>query len=300
MPSFAKPESQASKSVTKAISVGTARHTSRNDGRIHGAGTARNYEQALKLAALWDQANGGQGLAYFDRDRAQAYLSERAESVNQKTLDLDRQALQILPNVGSLDRVRSELNRPGLADQGRAYTPEQVQAIAQAQQPRNALATEIAHAAGIRAHELYTLQPANQRGPSTHREWHPDRFAGRDGMKYTVVGKGGLVREVVLPKELAERLEARRLDAPLDVIDRGIHYEQKYDLGGGQAWSQSFSSASTRELGWSTGAHGLRHSYAQERMEELQRQGYIYHEALSLVSQEMGHFRADITLVYLR
>ena len=35
-------------------------------------------------------------------------------------------------------------------------------------------------------------------------------------------------------------------------------------------------------------------------MNTLQGNGYEYREALEIVSQEMGHFRADITEVYLR
>jgi len=300
MPSFAKASTQAARAVRRAAAIGSDRHSSRNDGRVHGLGTARNYEQALKLAADWDKANGGKGLEYFDHDRAMAYLAERSKTVGQSTLDLDRQALQILPHVDHLDRVRSELDRPGLADQGRAYTPTQIQAITEAQTPRNALATEIAHAAGLRAHELLTLRPAGERPASSHREWSPHRFDGREVVRYTVEGKGGLVREVGIPQELAGRLEERRLEEPREVIDRGITYEQHYNIGGGQAWSSSFSRASERELGYSTGAHGLRHSYAQERMNELQGRGMSYHDALGVVSQEMGHFRPDITEVYLR
>ena len=97
-----------------------------------------------------------------------------------------------------------------------------------------------------------------------------------------------------------QRLEERRWERPKTVTDRGIRYTQHYDLGGGLAWSRSFSAASKRALGWSTGAHGLRHKYAQERLDELQGDGYEYNTALETVSQEMGHFRADITEVYLR
>ena len=75
------------------------------------------------------------------------------------------------------------------------------------------------------------------------------KFAGRDGVVYTVVGKGGLVREVLLPHRLAERLEARRLDPPERVVDRGVRYLQRYDLGGGHAFSTSFSRASIEALG---------------------------------------------------
>jgi integrase len=104
----------------------------------------------------------------------------------------------------------------------------------------------------------------------------------------------------MLPKELAERLEERRLYEPKQVTDRGVHYEQRYDIGAGKQFTDSFSKASDRALDWSTGAHGLRHSYAQERMDELQSMGYDRDTALETVSQEMGHFRPDITEVYLR
>src|SRR5690554_7395734 len=97
---------------------------------------------------------------------------------------------------------------------------------------------------------------------------------------YTVHGKGGLVREVRIPNHLAERLEERRLETPERVTDRGIHYETRYDIAGGKNWSNSFSAASERTLGFSNGAHGLRHSYAQERMSELAEKGLEREQAL--------------------
>ena len=117
---------------------------------------------------------------------------------------------------------------------------------------------------------------------------------------YTVEGKGGLCREVAIDRNLAEKLEERRLDAPRTVYDREIRYQQHYDLGAGKQWSDSFSKAAERELGWTQGAHGLRHEYAQERMSTLQGMGYEYRDAMEVVSQEMGHFRPDITECYLR
>lgn len=300
--SFANPKKQAERAVAKVLALGKSRHDSRNDGNIHSLGTGRNYQQSLKLACEWDKINGGIGLPYFDPNRAIQYLQHRAQVVGQKTLDLDRQALQILPGITTkLDRVFSKISRKGLADQGRAYTAEQVTVIANAQSAHNAIATEIAYFAGLRGHELFTLLPAKERGPSLHRQFAVDRFLGRENfVRYTVCGKGGLIREVALPQELVLRLEASRFIEPRIVLDRGIRYEQHYAIGGGQAWSSSFGRASERVLGWSTGAHGLRHGYAQERMNELQGQGYLYKDAQELVSQEMGHFRADITEVYLR
>jgi integrase len=162
------------------------------------------------------------------------------------------------------------------------------------------LATEIANYAGLRAHELLTLRSAGERQASTHREWSPDLFTGREGVRYTVEGKGGLVREVLLTKQLASRLEEKRFAELRQVTDRGVNYTQRYDVGGGRAWSQSFSAASKRELGFSNGAHGLRHSYAQNRMKELQLSGMRYDEARRTVAQEVGHFDKKTTEAYLR
>ena len=302
MPSFRKADNQAERAVRRRLALRSPRHTNRNDGKIHSRGTARAYQQALTGAAKWLKVNHkNQGLDHMTAEQARQYLEKRRGEVRQKTLDLDRQALQILPHVGKLERVKSRLDKSRLETGGRAYTPVQVQMVAAAQSERHALATEIAYAAGLRAHELLTLRRAGEQPASTHREWSTERFEGRsDVVRYSVIGKGGLVREVVLPSHLAERLEARRWEKPRQVMDRDVRYTQHYDLGGGLLWSGSFSAASKRALGWSTGGHGLRHRYAQERIDEIQDKGRVYTDALGAVSQEMGHFRPDITEVYLR
>jgi integrase len=227
---------------------------------------------------------------------AQQYLADRAAMVGQKTLDLDRQAIQM--HLGTmLEVVKSEIETTLST---RSYTSAQVERIASAQTERNSLATQIAYDAGLRAHELLTLRPADERPVSAHREWSSDRFTGRDGERYTVHGKGGLVREVLLSTRLAARLEANRLSESCHVVDRGVNYTQHYNLGGGRTWSQSFSSASKRELGFSNGAHGLRHSYAQDRMKALQCSGMRYDQAKRTVAQEVGHFDKKTTETYLR
>lgn len=123
---------------------------------------------------------------------------------------------------------------------------------------------------------------------------------GREGQRYSVIGKGGLIREVMIPDNLAQHLEDRRLDQAIKVIDRNIIYQQHYAIQAGRNWSQSFSRSSQHVLVWSNGAHGLRHSCTQERMDELRSQGLTREYALEVVSQELGHFRPDITEIYLR
>ena len=296
MPRFRAPKAQAEHAVARKLALGTGRHDHRNDGRIHSLGTARGYGQALKGFADYLREHRLGDLPGATGQEARQYLAERSHQVGQKTLDLDRQAIQMHLGL-RLEVVRSDRES---ALSTRSYTPAQVARIASAQSEANGLATRLAYHAGLRAHELLTLRPAGERSASGHRQWSADRFSGREGVRYTVVGKGGLVREVLLTRELAAAVEARRLEEPRLVVDRGVQYVQCYTIGGGRSWSQSFSSASRRELGFSNGGHGLRHSYVQERMDELQRRGMAYEQARATVAQEVGHFAGETTEAYLR
>jgi len=312
MASFRSARSQATFALRSKIALGTSRHRAKvvggSDAYVHSFGTLRNYVQALRQCAEWYSAqsrafrHGFHGqVKDITSAQAREYLLFRANHVGQKQLDLDRQSIEKM--LGErLGRIKSNAEKEDrLATRPRAYTQEQIEHVAQHQAPENSLATLIAASAGLRGHELFTLATLQEQEPSAHRQFRPDRFAGYpDYNCYTVIGKGGLVREVAVALELALLLEEVRLPEPRGVRDRGIWYQQKFKIGGGQRWSQSFTEASSRVLGWSTGAHGLRHHYAQRRLEELQQRGFIWDDALEIVSQELGHFRRDVTLTYLR
>jgi len=248
---------------------------------IHSVATLKRYEQSLKGFAKWRQENGMQGsIAHATLDEAKQYLNERKEVVGQKALDADRHALQKLLH-SKIETVRASNPSNSLALKSRAYSAVQVEAIAQHQSPANALATRVAYACGLRAHELHTIR----------RE---------SNGSYSVVGKGGLSRSIRMPKTLANELESRRLQTPRKIKDRGVIYEKHYDIGGGNSFSKSFGDASKRVLGFSLGAHGLRHSYAQNRLLYHQSQGKSWDDARREVSRELGHFRENITNKYLR
>lgn len=291
---FAKARTQAKK---------TARELWQK-GQIAGLGTSRTYEDGLKLVGDWMRQHGGGALHELSLKRAQQYLSGRASQVSQSTLDRDRQAIQsLLQHTGKLTQeqrlqvIKAEQQQ---TLKPRAYSPQQVNAIRERMAPHNALGLEIAHAAGLRAHELFTLARRDEATPD-QRPVDPAKFAGHnDHTRYIVIGKGGLIREVSIPDYLAARLEAVRLDQPRTVRGRGILYQQRYAVGAGQALSQAFGAASKSVLGYSMGLHGVRHSYAQQRHYDVQRLVGDPERALRIVSQEMGHFRAQITEVYLR
>jgi len=293
MPRFSSPAKQAG-SVMKVL-----------QGRvIKSIGTSRNYEQAYRRISQYLHEQRLGSLQSMTVQQAVAYLDKRSQFVRQSTLNMERQALQAmmrhithllapdqaLPSVQAA--IETELS-------SRAYTAEQVDMIAAHQIARNSLATEIAYRAGLRAHELYTLRLATERHADV-RPATPYKFNHRPGILYTVQGKGGLIREVCIPPNLSRQLEAARLPHPAPILDRNIRYQSYYDLNGGQRWSSSFTKVSKRVLGWSEGGHGVRHAYAQERMDELRAAGLDRNLALETVSQELGHFRPSITEIYLR
>lgn len=220
----------------------------------------------------------------------------QSERVGQKTLDAERKALSIMLN-SDIARVYSKT--PSL-NSSRAYTDIQVNEIIKHQSEKNALSTLIADNAGLRSIELITLRRADELHITNSPKWHKDRFKGVSGERYVTTGKGGLVREIRISTELSARLEKFRREQPVEVMDRKAKYTSYYDIGGGNNFSKSYSEASTRALGFSNGAHGLRHKYAQRRMETLIAMGFDRKTAKRITSQEVGHFRASIINVYLR
>ena len=271
---------------------------------IKSVGTARNYEQAYRRIGRYLQDHRLGSLRSISVSEAIDYLELRSRSVKQSTLNLERQAIQVLMTnvshqLGSDQKLPTVKSAVETVLVGRAYTPDQIDLICASQSKKNALATRIAYAAGLRAHELYMLRRVTE-CPADPRPATEYKFKGREGIKYTVYGKGGLIREVLIPKQLSQQLEVLRLETPKLITDRKIHIQCQYDINGGQRWSSSFTKAAKRVLGWSEGAHGVRHAYAQERMDELQSRLIDRELALETVSQELGHFRPNITEIYLR
>ena len=107
MPRFRSTRAQAEYAISQKIALGSGRHDHQNDGCIHSVGTARGYEQALKGFAEYLQANHQGDLQSATEKEAQEYLANRAAMVAQKTLDLDRQAIQMHLGV-TLEVVKSE------------------------------------------------------------------------------------------------------------------------------------------------------------------------------------------------
>lgn len=298
----AKPETQAA----KAMQLVTQKKI------VESCGTYRDYKTCLTAftAYIKEHKLDSVDLRHAGLEEARIFLQAKAPEVQQKTLDQYRQAIQAYFHAKGTLKPGETIERfkAGVETrlEHRAYRSSQVALVIEGMKTEGLkLSTELAYRCGLRAHELLTIRPLAEQ-PATVRRYGDGtlralgtKFSGREGLPYSVVGKGGLCREIRIPSDLAARLEATRLSEPVRVVDRGIRYEKLYDIPGGRSWSDRFSETAKEVLGRSTGAHGLRHSYAQERMRELS-EYCTYSTALETVSQEMGHFRPEITETYLR
>lgn len=267
-----------------------------NSVAIRSIQTENGYQSAINQYHLWLKAYRLSPREVQTVGMMSEFLEMYSECHAQATVNHMRLALQKCYCV-RLGHFESCL--PAIAS-GRAYYASEVRRLVELQSGGNQLATMLCLDAGLRAHECITLCPRELGEPSSHRNWSIKRFSGRkDYEVFLVTGKGGLVREVAVSMPIANAIHRTRRPRPKLIIDRGVHHQSYFDIGGGQKLSSSFTHASQKALGWSTGVHGLRHSFAQERLKTLSK---VLGPDLGLVvlSQELGHFRKDVTLIYLR
>lgn len=297
----------AQKAVSNLLALGKPRHNNKDSGRIHSVSTANQYRQIYTRLSAYCRENDAR-LVKLKPETAEAYLLKRSSEIQDKQLNNERRAMEIhlrrihKDSTIKLSRIKSTRSPP--EKKPRAYSPEQVRHLLKTNtDDRLSLSTKLTYTGGLRVHELLTVERFSERQPSGHREWSNNKFIGtqrEQWIAYTVSGKGGLVREVRFPPHLAQQLEEKRLSHPITVIDREGHHTSHYNLLGGQKFTKAFEKASMSCFNYSNGPHGLRHSYAQERMFEIQNMGKSYKEAKAIVSQELGHFREDVTEEYLR
>lgn len=269
---------------------------------IHGR---RTYAEQIRIVSAAAYDLGVKKLKFITPAMAQNYLIKcKDRGLSQAYLSTIQIALERVVFIKDpdkrLDRVEAKnKSKSTLKEIDRAYSNGQLHLILAHLPPKAQLSVLLAYNAGLRAEELLTLQRRNEASPSPHRKWSDKRFLGREpGVRYVVTGKNGLKREIMVEKELATVLETLRLESPLQIYDRNQPFKIYYDVLGGERFSSAFSKASKDALGWSHGVHGLRFSYAQRRMdEELLEFPYI--EGKVIVSQELGHFREEITERYI-
>jgi integrase len=268
-----------------------------NKNHIKSVGTIRNYVSCTANYLCWCIFNNIASSNESDKANLVKFLREASDFYRQKTLDQYRMALQSVFNK-KLAFIKAKVKTILSA---RDYELCEVLAIIDNLEPKNAISILLCFFSGLRAHELATLRRIDEGAPTATKEWTDQLFLMEDDfVRYLVVGKGGLCRQVAIPSDLAVELEKFRLAEPQRVRDREIFYDTYYSIGFGQAISQCFTRASLKVYGWSKGLHGLRHSFAKNRIKKLTDNGITFHDAIAIVSQELGHFRIEIIFSYLR
>jgi integrase len=168
--------------------------------------------------------------------------------------------------------AQAELEKGGTP---RAYE-KPTEVINRLERDSHQLVASIQHQGGARISEATWIKEHQLKGVEEGR-----------GVIFLDFTKGGKEREMRIDPETYNQLEKAISDM----------YEFKVDKGGYRVALRIASEATGQKY---QGSHGLRWSFAQERMETLQVNGRTYEEALVMVSNEMGHNRADITNHYLR
>lgn len=156
--------------------------------------------------------------------------------------------------------------------------------------------------AGEVGHERYgdMARLSSQLGLRLHEVCRLDKNHLRQALqegKLTIKGKGGLVRTIpVYHKELIQRLYDDTPRGSKVFIRAG---EQTHKI---MKNIQMFIYNNQKEFSCkdkNVTFHGLRHYYAQQRYDELRSKGLTDLQARKIVSLELGHYRINITEIYL-
>lgn len=299
MTSFRPTAEQAKTVVVKIVKHGNSRFNRKLVGDktpcISSILTEKKYMGCVKIFYDWCKKSGVP-FVNIDSDVVGTFLASRVGSCVQKTIDGYRQSLALVFNleVEYVVSTKDSLLVP------RAYRTSQIDCLLDAASDELSFAIRLAAAAGLRSIELDTIAFPSE-VYEDKREWLTERFEGMGlGSRYVVIGKGGLKRSIHVPNDIAVELEQFRLALPIKKTQRGVHYIKRYSIVGGHSFSQRFSRLSFSIFGWSTGGHGLRHTYAQNRIIDLQKIGFTWNDGLKIVSQELGHFSTTNTLTYMR
>lgn len=150
------------------------------------------------------------------------------------------------------------------------------------------LAMYLARYAGLRVHECFRIDTAIAEEALRNNA-------------ITIKGKGGKVRTVpineqiaiAMKKQLDRTKRGHKLLVPDDMhTDRAINRLQLFIMANREAIKDPNADVSLT-------FHGLRHTYAAEKYQELVNGGTNALEAHFAVSRLLGHERADVTNVYL-
>lgn len=171
----------------------------------------------------------------------------------------------------------------------KAWTREQVREM-----------QNIAHSKGFeRVSDM--IQLGYKQGLRVHEVTRLDRNDLKRALRedqLTVKGKGGLVRKVPLRGQEVRQTIQKLIDRT-DVRQSKVFVREGEKTHEVIKQAQNFI-ANNRPVGENISFHGLRHTYSQERYQELRAEDKDHYQSRLELSHELGHFRVEITDIYLK
>jgi hypothetical protein len=321
--SFARASKQADRFVKERLILNKSRHEYKQsldrktdnikNEKIHSLNSMRTVKNHLTQFTQFIKDEKLGDLKSATPEIAKAFLEAKTNEYTQTYLrnvqhSVERATGRITNINGQHWKAKSIKSETGeLAKGSRAYTRKEYLAIREKLPENMRLATDILINSGGRVTATMTVSDSTIK--SAHREWSDHRFDGRpDDYKnnsgeynlITLQDKGKISYEIALKNDDYKALKKIKLDYPQQITHHGIRMIQEYNLPHPALIGEVFTKASIEVIGYSNGIHGLRHTHAQERQEELVRAGYEYHEAKAINAQEHGHFDAEKTNAYLK
>lgn len=293
-----------SKHAAKSAAIKAGAKTWADMGRslaIYSFNTARSYKDTWHQFANFSKVKFNlRDIEQISPEHVQAYLEYRiACGVALATFVKEAAALGKLENALNLysdnhktgnhfnfrNTIRAKVKEARMIlpiiDHHRAY-PFADRIIGCIGNEKHRVATQIQLISGARIHEISLLKPEQMLGISKG----DNKGEGYGKMK--VKGKGGKIRDLFVSIEIYEKI--------LNIIKT----EGLFSFDKNQYRADLRRACENCGIEYNS-SHGLRWTYAQNRMAGLQSdQNMTYEESLRIVSKELGHERPDITEHYLR
>jgi len=295
--------------------IGQKKHQAKEDARTAGAKTTaqvaqqtgiHSYATADAYRAVWRQigehAKTAYGVKDLERLNGQHVASFLQIKINQgvSRATLDQYAAAAAKMENGLNRYADrnktgnsyrfdlkEVRALGAKELGnrnhepRAYADRGK--LVEKIEGKAALVAAIQAEGGARFKEARQIKEGQLKGILLDKD-----VTGQLRGQIEVIGKGGKERTIQVSPATYAQLKGAV------AVGGGTFRLENY-----RSYCDSLKNAA-KETGQDyTGSHGLRWSWAQDRMEQCQ-QKMSYEEALGVVSREMGHERSDITEHYLR
>lgn len=247
-----------------------SRGTMKVSDKIHSYKSYENAKSDLKSLATFAKAQGVNDITKINNQIITDYAIQRAkEGISYKTIsnqisNFSKVANSLSINKQKLQSIREQIKEiaPISTQESRAYSNHTLNLARQLQSPKTAISTQLQQEYGLRMNE------------ATH-------FRLNDNI-LTTQGKGGYIITKEITQELADKIK------PYLTNQKFTHSNSTYEKELRVTYEKVATKSDTK---WN-GTHGIRHTYAQTRLE----QGATKEE----ISKEMGHHREEIIETYIR